>query len=137
MLFSQIIPSSPSLSVSKSLFFVSPLLPCKQDHRYYLSRFHIYVLIYSICLSLTSLCIIDSRVIHLTRTDSNVHSKVIFHCVYVHHPPHKNGLKFSQQGNIPSCICTTTSLTIHASMDIEISSMSQESMSCMDSSMQE
>ena len=28
MLFSQIIPPSPSPTVSKSLFFVSPLLPC-------------------------------------------------------------------------------------------------------------
>jgi len=55
-LFSQIIPPSPP-TVSKSLLFmfVSPLLPCRQDYRYYLSRFHIYVLIYDICLSLSDL----------------------------------------------------------------------------------
>ena len=55
MLFSQIIPPSPSPTMSKSLFFmsVSPSLPSTKDHKYYLSRFHIYVLIYDICLSLS------------------------------------------------------------------------------------
>ena len=48
MLFSQIIPPSSSPTVSTSLFFMapSPLLPCKYDHQYYLSRFRIYILIY-------------------------------------------------------------------------------------------
>ena len=51
---------------------LSPLLPCKQDCQYYLSRFHVYVLIY-ICLFfwLISLWTIGSRFIHLIRTDSN------------------------------------------------------------------
>ena len=74
MLFSQIIPPLPSPTESKSLFFtfVSPLLPCMQDCHYRLSKFHICVLIYSICLFLTSLCITGSSFIHLFRTDSNV-----------------------------------------------------------------
>ena len=50
MLFSQIIPPSPSPTESKSLFFtrVSLLLSHIEDHRYHLSKFHIYALIYSI-----------------------------------------------------------------------------------------
>ena len=51
---------------------------------------------------LTSLCIICSRFIHLIRTDSNA---------------------FLFMANIPLCICTTTSLFIHLSMDIYIASM--------------
>ena len=44
-------PMSTSLfSMSASLF-----LPCKQVHLYHFSRFHIYVLIYSICFSLSDL----------------------------------------------------------------------------------
>ena len=48
MLFSQIIPHSPSPTESKSLFFtsVSLLLSHIQSHCYHLSKFHIYVLIY-------------------------------------------------------------------------------------------
>ena len=75
MLLSHIISPSSSPTVSKSLFFisVSPLLPCKQDHQYHFSRFHIYTLVYDICFSLwlISLCIIGSRFTHLIRNDSN------------------------------------------------------------------
>ena len=48
MLFPQIIPSSPSPTESKSLFFmsVSLLLSRIQGHHYHLSKFHIYMLIY-------------------------------------------------------------------------------------------
>ena len=55
MLFSQIIPCSPSPTESKSLFFMpmSLLLFCMENHWYHLSKFHIYVLIYSICISLS------------------------------------------------------------------------------------
>ena len=53
----------------------SPLLTYKQAHRYYLSRFHICVLIYDIYIVfsfwLTWLSITGSRFIHLLRTDSN------------------------------------------------------------------
>ena len=51
---------------------VFPLLSCKQDHQYHLSRFHICVNIWYLSFWLTSLCIIGSRFIHLIRTDSNV-----------------------------------------------------------------
>ena len=46
MPFSQIIPSSPSPSESKSLLYtsVSLLLSRIQGHHYHLSKFHIYVL---------------------------------------------------------------------------------------------
>ena len=73
MLFSQIIPNSPSPKESKSLFFtsVSLLLSCLLGHHYHLSKFHIYVLIYCIDVSLSdiSLCIIGSSFIHLIRID--------------------------------------------------------------------
>ena len=57
VLFSQATPPSPSPTESKNLFFmsVSPLLPCTSHHWFHLSRFHIYVLIHDICLSLSEL----------------------------------------------------------------------------------
>ena len=77
VIFSQIVSPLPSPTESKRLFYtsVSLLLSHIQGYRYYLSKFHIYVLIYCIwCFSfwLTSLCIIGSSFIHLIRTDSNV-----------------------------------------------------------------
>ena len=74
MVSPQIIPPLPSLAESKCLFFTSVSPLCTQDCQSHLSRFHVCVLIYSICLflsDLTSLCIIGSRFIHLVRTDSN------------------------------------------------------------------
>ena len=55
--FSQIIPSSLSPTELKSLFFtsVSPLMLCMCDRQYRLSKFLIYVLIYSICVSFSDL----------------------------------------------------------------------------------
>ena len=54
-LFSQFVSPSPSPTVSASLLFmsVSLLLPCKQIHQYYHSRFHMHVLICNICLFLS------------------------------------------------------------------------------------
>ena len=57
MLFSQIISPSPSPIQSKSLFYtsVSLFLSCIQGYRYYLSKFHIYVLVYCIGVFLSGL----------------------------------------------------------------------------------
>ena len=90
MTFSQIIPSSPSPTESKSPFYtsVSLLLSHIQGHHCHLSKSHIYVLVYCIGVFsfwLTSLCIIGSSFIHLIRTDSNIFffGRVILHCIYV------------------------------------------------------
>ena len=95
MPFSQIIPSSPSPSESKSPLYtsVSLWLSHIQSHHYHLSKYHIYVLVLEKAMAthssalawkipwilywcfsfwLTSLCIIGSSFIHLIRTDSNI-----------------------------------------------------------------
>ena len=50
MPFSQIIPSSPSPTESKRLFYISVslLMSHIKGYRYHLSKFHIYVLVYCI-----------------------------------------------------------------------------------------
>ena len=59
MLLSPFTPPSPSWPVPwahKSVAMsVSLLLPCKQIHQYHLSGFHIFLLIYDICFSLSDL----------------------------------------------------------------------------------
>ena len=57
MLFSQIIPPFPSPTESKRLFYtsVSLLLSHIQGYRYYLSKFHIYALVYCIGVFLSGL----------------------------------------------------------------------------------
>ena len=80
--------------MSESLF-----LPCPYVHHYHFSRFHIYVLIYNICFSLSNLlhCVLTgSGFIHLTKINSDL---FLF-------------------------ICTATSLSIHLLTDIQAGSMS-------------
>ena len=62
----------PLVSICWFSTSVSQLLPCKPVHLYHFSRFHIYVLIYDICFSLsdlTSLCVTVSRSIHVSTND--------------------------------------------------------------------
>ena len=106
MLLSQFITSSPSPTVSTNLFSASAslFLPHRETHQYHFSRFHIDVLIHSICFSLseklTSLSTTGSNFIHLSSTDSkSVHS-------------------FLWLSNTPLYIWATASLTIHLSIDV-------------------
>ena len=57
VLRSQGIPLSLSPTVTKSLFPISasPLLPCKEDHQYHPSRFHIYMVMCNIFFSTSDL----------------------------------------------------------------------------------
>ena len=57
VLLFEFIPLSPPPTVPTSLFSMSvfPPLSCRRVHQYHLSRFHIYVLTYDICVSLSNL----------------------------------------------------------------------------------
>ena len=57
MLFSQVIPPSPSPTECKILFYtsVSLLLSHIQGFHYYFSKFHIYALLYYICVFISGL----------------------------------------------------------------------------------
>ena len=80
---------------------VSQFLPCKPVHLYHFSRFHIYVLIYDICCSLSDL-------LHSLwqSLDSSTSQQMTQFC------------SFLWLSNIPLYICTTTSLSIRLSMGI-------------------
>ena len=84
------------LSTSVSLF-----LPCKPVHLYHFSRFHIYVLIYDICFSLS-----DLRHSAWQSLDSSTSLQMT------------QFRSFLWLSNIPLYICTTSSLTIHLLMGI-------------------
>ena len=90
-LFFQIIPPLPSPTGSKILFFtsVSLLLSRRLGHRYHLSKFNIYELIYCIgvFLWLISLCIVGPSFIHLIRTNSNAFFLIAewYSIVYMYH----------------------------------------------------
>uniref|UniRef100_A0A8C6BIR4 pyridoxal kinase n=1 Tax=Monodon monoceros TaxID=40151 RepID=A0A8C6BIR4_MONMO len=49
------LPLSPLVSIRLFSTSVSQFLPCKPVHLYHFSKFHIYVLIYDICFSLSDL----------------------------------------------------------------------------------
>ena len=110
MPFSQVIPPLPSPTEFKRLFYtsVSLLLSCIQDYHYYLSKFHIYALLYCIGVFLSGLlhCIIGSSFIHLIRTDSNVFFLMVFWVLLI------------ILSNTPLHICTTAFLSFHLLMDI-------------------
>ena len=80
---------------------VSQFLPCKSVHLYHFSRFHIYTLIYDICFSLSDLLhsvwqsLDPSTCLQMTQFRS-----------------------FLWLSDIPSYICTTSSLSVHPSMGI-------------------
>ena len=56
VLFSQLVPLSPSsaLSTSPSSMSVSLFLPCKWVHQYHFSRFHIYICVNKLLLHMTA-----------------------------------------------------------------------------------
>ena len=101
--FSQIIPPSPSPTEFKSPFYrsVSLLLSHIQGHHYHLSKFHIYVLVYTVLvfffLAYFTLC---NRLQFPTSLEL-----IQMYC-------HK------WLSNIPLCICTTAFLSICLLMDI-------------------
>ena len=101
MLFSQIIPTSLSLTVSKSLFFisVSPLLPCCWDCECHLSRFcilmwniHMHWYAIFIFLSLTYFTLYNRLWVHPPHQNwlkcVPFYGWVIFHCVPVSQLPY-------------------------------------------------
>ena len=66
VLLSELVPPSPSHSVSTSPFSTSQslFLPCKQVPQYHFSRFHIYALRCNICFSLTYFILYDIHQVH-------------------------------------------------------------------------
>ena len=99
--------SSPLASILLSSMFVSLFLLCKYDHLYHFSRFHIYALISSICVSLSDL-------LHSVRQSLGPSASLQmteFH-------------SFLWLSNIPLYICTTSCFSIPLLMDIQVASMS-------------
>ena len=94
-------PTSLS-SVPPSLF-----LPGKEIHQYHCFRFHIYGLIYDICFSLSDL---------LHSVWQTLGSSASLEWTQIH--------SFLRLNNIPLYMCTTSSLSIHLSLDIWVTSMS-------------
>ena len=61
-------PRGPNLSLPRSPLgvhmSVSLFLFCRHDHQYHFSRFHIYVLMYDICFSLSDFTLCDRDIVH-------------------------------------------------------------------------
>ena len=91
----------PLVSIHLFCTSVSQFLPCKPVHLYHVSRFHIYVLIYDICFSLSDLL----HSVWLSLDPSTSQQMTQFR-------------SFLWLSNIPLYICTTSSLSIHLSIDI-------------------
>ena len=91
----------PLVSIRLFSTSVSLFLPCKTVHLYHFSRFHIYVLIYDICFSLSDLL----HSVWQSLDPTNSLQMTQFH-------------SFLWLSNIPLYICTTSSLSIHLLMGI-------------------
>ena len=65
MLYSHLIPPSPSPAMSTSPFSmsVSPFVPCKQVHQYCFSNVHIYALLWmvTIAMQLKDTCSLEEK----------------------------------------------------------------------------
>ena len=84
-------PPLSALGVHTFVIYICVLfLPCKLIHLYHFSRFHIYVLIYNICFSLSDVChsvwqsLDPPTSLQMTQFHS-FYGWVIFHCIYVPH----------------------------------------------------
>ena len=96
----------PLVSIRLFSTSVSQLLPCKAVHLYHFSRFHIHALIYDICFSLSNLL----HSVWQSLGPSTSQQMTQFR-------------SFLWLSNIPLYVCTTTSLSIHLSMGIQVASM--------------
>ena len=94
-------PLSPLVSIRLFSTFVSQYLPCTLVDLYHFSRFHIYVLIYNICFSLSDLLhsVLQSLDPFTSLQMTQYHS-------------------FLWLSNLPLYICATSSLSIRLSMGI-------------------
>ena len=90
---------TPLMSIRLFSTSVSQFLPCKSVHLYHFSRFHIYVLIYGICFSLSDLL----HSVWQSLDPSTSQQMMQFR-------------SFLWLSNIPLYICTTSSLSICLSM---------------------
>ena len=100
----------PPPRVLKSVLYVCvfiPVLPLGSSAPFFFFRFHIYVLAYGICFSLSYLL----HSVRQTLGPSTSLQITLFRF-------------FLWLSNIPLCICVTSSLSIHLSMDTQVASMS-------------